>query len=345
MRYVNEIASAGMRGASLTHQLLAFSRKQILDIKRVDLNDIVTNLQKMLYRLIREDITLSFTPFAGSLPIMADPNQIEQVIINIVTNARDAMPDGGPLDISTDVVFVDEAFAGQNGQHRPGNYAVIRISDKGMGMDEGTKSKIFEPFFTTKEIGKGTGLGLAVVYGIIQQHNGMISVESDYGKGAAFIIYLPLIKGNVEVENRAPAAVDYKRGTETILLAEDNAMIRDMMSDILKGHGYKVIVAQDGEAALDLFIKNSRVIDMIILDMMMPHKKGFEVYLAIIKEAPHVRTLFITDYSESEVERHEIRRRNLPLLSKPYTIADLLKNVRDLLDKEDYPPFRPPCKK
>lgn len=335
MRYVNEIASAGMRGASLTHQLLAFSRKQILDIKHVDLNEIVNNLQKMLFRLIREDIALSFKPFTEPLPIMADPNQIEQVIINIVTNARDAMPNGGPLDISTDTFFIDDAFVRRHGVYNTGDYAVIRISDNGTGMDEETKSKIFEPFFTTKEIGKGTGLGLAVVYGIIQQHNGMVFVESEYGKGTVFSIYLPLIKGKVEVENRASADFDYKGGSETILLAEDNAMIRDMMSDILKRHGYKVIIAQDGEAAVDLFVKNSTAIDMVILDMMMPRKKGLAVYLDIIKEAPDIRTLFITGYSESEVERHEIKKRNLPLLSKPYTITDLLKNVRDLLDKKD----------
>jgi len=335
MRYVNEIVSAGMRGASLTHQLLAFSRKQILDIKRVDLNEIVKNLQKMLFRLIREDITLSFKPFEGHLPIMADPNQIEQVIINIVTNARDAMSNGGPLDISTEMFLVDDAFVRRHGEYKTGNYAVIRISDKGTGMDEYTKSKIFEPFFTTKEIGKGTGLGLAVVYGIIKQHNGMVFVESEYGKGTVFTIYLPLMKGKVEVEDSSSAEVDYKGGSETILLAEDNDMIREMMGDILKRHGYKVLIAQDGEAAVDLFIKNSKVIDLVILDMMMPRKKGLAVYLDIIKEAPNIKTLFITGYSESEVERHEIKKRNLPLLSKPYTIADLLKNIRDLLDKND----------
>jgi len=333
MRYVNEMASAGMRGASLTHQLLAFSRKQILDIKHVDLNDIVMNLQKMLYRLIREDIALNFVPFAGSLPIMADPNQIEQVIINIVTNARDAMPNGGPLDISTDMIFIDDAFAGQNGQHKAGNYAVIRISDRGMGMDEDTKSKIFEPFFTTKEIGKGTGLGLAVVYGIIQQHNGMIFVESERGNGSSFIIYLPLMKGNVEVENRVPLAVDYKGGSETILLAEDNIMIRDTTSDILRRHGYNVIMVEDGESAVKVFEEHCKTIDLVILDMMMPRKKGFEVYLEIFKKAPQIKALFITGYSESEVDRYEIKRRALPLLSKPYTIIDLLKNVREILDK------------
>jgi len=333
IRYVNEIASAGMRGASLTQQLLAFSRKQILDIRPVNLNEIVTNLQKMLLRLIREDINLSFTPFAGPLPIMADPNQIEQVIINIVTNARDAMPNGGPLSISTGIVYVDDAFVRQHDEAEIGNYAVIMIRDKGTGMDEETKRKIFEPFFTTKEIGKGTGLGLAVVYGIIHQHNGMIYLESEYGKGSTFTVHLPLLKGDIEVENRSALAVDYKGGSETILLAEDNPMIRDMTSEVLKRHGYKVITAEDGEVAVNLFMEQSKVIDIVILDLMMPRKKGLAVYLDIIKEAPQVKALFITGYSESEVDRYEIRRRALPLLSKPYTPVDLLKNVRELLDK------------
>jgi len=335
MRYVNEIASAAMRGAGLTHQLLAFSRKQILDMKQLNLNDIITNLQKMLLRLIREDITLTFMPFAGALPIKADPNQIEQVIINIVTNARDAMPNGGPLNISTDMVCIDNAFIDLHEEYKTGNYAVVKISDKGIGMDEDTKAKIFEPFFTTKEIGKGTGLGLSVAYGIIQQHNGMIFVESEYGNGTAFIVYLPLMNGNIEAEDKLPPTIDYKGGPETILLAEDNAMIRNMMSDLLKGHGYNIITAEDGETAVNLFKKHPNTIDLAILDLMMPRKKGFDVYLDMIKEAPQIKTLFITGYSESEVERHEIKRRNLPLLSKPYTIVDLLKNIREILDSNN----------
>lgn len=333
IRYVNEIASAGMRGASLTKQLLAFSRKQILEVKSVDLNEIVTNLQKMLRRLIREDITLSFVPFAGSLPIIADPNQIEQVIINIVTNARDAMPNGGPLNILTDKVFVDDSFVGRHEGGEAGNYAVIKISDKGTGMGEETKAKIFEPFFTTKEVGKGTGLGLAVVYGIIQQHKGMISVESESGSGTAFTIYLPLIKGRIEIEDRSRPDTDYKGGSETILLAEDNSMIRGMTSDILKRYGYNVITAEDGGAAVNVFMEQANIIDMVILDLMMPRKKGFDAYMEIIKESPQVKALFITGYSESEVERQEIRKRALPLLLKPYSLVDLLKNVRELLDK------------
>jgi two-component system, cell cycle sensor histidine kinase and response regulator CckA len=333
IRYVNEIASAGMRGAGLTQQLLAFGRKQILEVKPVNINDIVDNLQKMLHRLIREDITLTFTPFPDSLPIMGDPNQIEQVIINIITNARDAMPNGGPLSISTGIVHADESFVRHYEGAEIGNYAVITIRDKGIGIDDETRRRIFEPFFTTKEIGKGTGLGLAVVYGIIHQHNGMIHVESEYGKGSTFTVYLPLLKGDIiEVEKKIPLAIDCEGGAETILLAEDNPMIRDMTSEILKRHGYNVITAEDGGAAVNVFMKQSKLIHMVILDLMMPNKKGFDVYMEIIKEAPQVKALFITGYSESEVERQEIRKRSLPLLLKPYTLFDLLKNVRELLD-------------
>jgi two-component system, cell cycle sensor histidine kinase and response regulator CckA len=333
IRYVNEIASAGMRGASLTQQLLAFSRKQILDIRPVDLNEITANLQKMLLRLIREDINLSFMPFPASLPIMADPNQIEQVIINIVTNARDAMPDGGPISISTNIIYVDETFIGQHEDAESGNYAIISIRDKGTGIDEKTKRRIFDPFFTTKEMGKGTGLGLAVVYGIIHQHNGMIYVESEFGNGAEFTVYLPLIKGEVQIEKRTLTNNSCKGGSETILLAEDNPAIMDMASEVLKRYGYNVIAARDGEIALNLFMENSGKIDVVILDLMMPRKKGFDVYLDMIKKAPQIKVLFITGYSENEVERYEIKRMALPLMLKPFTIADLVKNVREALDK------------
>jgi two-component system, cell cycle sensor histidine kinase and response regulator CckA len=337
IRYVNEIASAGMRGASLTKQLLAFSRKQILEVKPVDLNEITTDLKKMLHRLIREDITLTFALFAGPLPITADPTQIEQVIINIVTNARDAMPNGGPLRISTEKVFIDDSFIRQHDGGEAGNYAVINISDKGIGMDADTKVKIFEPFYTTKEIGKGTGLGLAVVYGIVQQHKGMICVESEPGKGSSFSVYLPSLKGDMEIVDSPHSAIDYKGGSETILLAEDNPMIRDMINDILQRHGYNVITAKSGDVAVNLFMEQSKIIDMIILDLMMPGKKGFDVYMEIIKEPTKPKVLFITGYSESEVEQQEIRKRSLPLLLKPFTLVDLLKKIRELLDKGDSP--------
>ncbi len=332
MLYVKEVAAAGMRGAALTHQLLAFSRKQILDTKPIDLNDTMANLQKMLRRLIREDIVLSFRPFGEPLPVMADINQIEQVVVNLVTNARDAMPRGGPLDISTGIADVDEAFVRRHGYGEIGRYGVIAISDGGVGIDEETERRLFEPFFTTKEIDKGTGLGLAVVYGIIRQHKGMIRVESALGKGSVFTVYLPLLKGDRDVQGRQEEELSFMGGSETLLVAEDNEMLRNMTKATLESAGYRVILAEDGKAAVALFREHRARVALLVLDLMMPGKRGLEAYDEIRKEAPGMKALFVTGYSESDVEREEIDRRNLPLLLKPYKPRDFLARVRGLLD-------------
>lgn len=335
LAYVKELASAGMRGAALTNQLLAFSRKQILDMKPVDLNITMASLEKMLRRLIREDITLNFNITANHLKIMADANQVGQVVINLVTNARDAMPNGGSLIISTGSVFVDDVFIRQHGEGEIGQYAVITIRDDGVGMSAEIKQKIFEPFFTTKEIGKGTGLGLSVVYGIIRQHKGMIFVESEPGKGTVFTVYLPLLKEDADIDNAPAREIARKDGKETILIAEDNETLRKMTKDVLENHGYTVIPAEDGKSALTVFKEHKGAIDIIILDLMMPGKRGFDVYREIAQIAPQVKVLFVTGYSEDEVEQGEIRARALPLLFKPYTPFEFLKRVREILDGKD----------
>jgi PAS domain S-box-containing protein len=332
MHYVKELAAAGMRGAALTHQLLAFSRKQILDTKPIDLNKTMAILQKMLGRLIREDIALTFRPFGEPLPVMADANQIEQVVINLVTNARDAMPHGGPLDISTGIADIDEAFVRGYGYGVIGRYGVIAISDGGVGMDDETKRSIFEPFFTTKETDKGTGLGLAVVYGIIRQHKGMIRVESAPGKGSVFTVYLPLLEEDREVLEPQEEELSFMGGSETLLVAEDNEMLRNMTKDTLEGAGYRVIVAEDGRAAVALFREHRVRIALLIFDLVMPGKRGLEAYEEIRKEVPGMKALFVTGYAESDVEREEIDRRNLPLLMKPYRPGEFLAKVRELLD-------------
>lgn len=303
LAYVNELASAGTRGAALTHQLLAFGRKQILNVVPMDLNESIKSLQKMLRRLIREDISLSFKQWAGPLPVLADANQISQVVINLVTNARDAMPKGGALTISTGVAELDALFVRRLGYGEAGAYALASIADNGMGMDEETKGKIFDPFFTTKEIGKGTGLGLAVVYGIVRQHKGIVHVESEPSKGSRFDVYLPLLKGNVDVEKPFGEVADLWGGSETILVAEDDDMIRAMAGDILKSKGYRVLLAKDGAAAVAAFRKQSRAIDLIIFDLIMPTKGGLDAYLEIREEVPQVKALFVTGYSEAEIER------------------------------------------
>ncbi|HEX2967260.1 MAG TPA: ATP-binding protein, partial [Syntrophorhabdaceae bacterium] len=228
LSHVKEVVSAGMRGAALTNQLLAFSRKQILDMKPVDLNATMAGLTKMLRRLIREDIALTINLSTTPLSVMADDNQVAQVVINLVTNARDAMPNGGSILISTEVASVDDAFIRKYGEGEIAQYALISIQDNGVGMHADIKSKIFEPFFTTKEIGKGTGLGLSVVYGIIRQHKGMIFVDSTPGKGTLFTVYLPLLKEDVEVETEPSQRLELKTGTETLLIAEDNETLRRM---------------------------------------------------------------------------------------------------------------------
>jgi two-component system cell cycle sensor histidine kinase/response regulator CckA len=335
LSHVKELASAGMRGAALTNQLLAFSRKQMLDMKTVDLNTTIVNLEKMLRRLIREDITLSFNVAASPFWVMADANQMEQVVINLVTNARDAMPNGGSLAISTETVSIDDAFVRQHGEGEVGEYAAIVIRDDGIGMEAEIKRKIFEPFFTTKEIGKGTGLGLSVVYGIIRQHKGMIYVDSEPDKGTVFSVYLPMLKEDTDIEKQPVKEAKSKRGSETVLMAEDNEVLRKMTKDVLESHGYKVVSAEDGETALAVFREHKETIDLVILDLMMPGKRGFDVYCEIVKEAPQVKVLFVTGYSEDEVEHGEIRARALPLLSKPYTPFEFLRHVRETLDSTD----------
>ncbi len=334
--YVHELAAAGMRGAALTHQLLAFSRKQILHIRPIDLNETMTNLQKMLQRLIREDVELNFVPFPEKLPVMADVNQVEQVIINLVTNARDAMPKGGKLDVSTGTADIDDAFIRRNGYGEIGRYATITIADNGTGMDETTRQRIFEPFFTTKEVNKGTGLGLSVVYGIIRQHKGMIQVQSRLGKGSTFTVYLPLLKERHDIEiagSRKEEEGTFVGGTETILFAEDNEMLRTMTGNILRENGYTVFAAEDGAAAVDLFRQHRETIDLVVFDLIMPGKRGLQAYLEILEEDPEIKALFVTGYSEDDVEREELSKRNLTVLMKPYNPISFLRQVRELLDK------------
>ena len=336
MPYVDELIAAGMRGAALTHQLLAFSRKQIMDMKPVDLNKTLGNLEKMLRRLIREDITLRCETSTEPFFILADATQMEQVIINLVTNARDAMPDGGKMIISTGASFIDETFLRHHaeGESAFGQYAFISIRDSGMGMAPQTRQKIFEPFFTTKDIGKGTGLGLSVVYGIVRQHKGMIHVESEPGSGAVFTIYLPILKEVLDAEKPAPKPIEGQKGTETLLVAEDNEALRRMTKEVLEDYGYKVISAADGKAALDAFRRHPESIDMVILDLIMPGKRGFEVYKEIVGETSRIKALFMTGHSEDEAKFGEIRRNALPLLRKPFSPHELLHSVREVLDGE-----------
>ncbi|NLI16590.1 MAG: response regulator [candidate division Zixibacteria bacterium] len=329
---LEEIKKAAERASSLTHQLLAFSRKQIMSPKVLDLNKVVGNMEKMLKRLIGEDIDMVFIPKENLYRIWADQGQIEQVIMNIVVNARDAMPDGGKITIETANVELDEAYAHAHGNVRRGPHVVLSISDTGIGMDENTKSRIFEPFFTTKEVGKGTGLGLATVYGIVKQTGGDIYVYSEPGKGTTFKIYLPQI--NQEQENRAGAENTNESldGDETILLVEDEKSLRDLAFAILVRRGYTVLEAGNGEEATAISRNYNGTIHLMLTDVIMPLMNGRELADKLRQERPDMHVLFMSGYTDEAIIRHGVLDSMDAFIQKPFTPVRLAKTVREILD-------------
>ena len=276
--YVDPILISAERAASLTHSLLAFSRKQIMSTRPVNLNEIVGVVKKLIVRLIGEDIEVKILLSEDALTVMADPGQIEQVLINLATNARDAMEGGGVLTIITKPVELDNNFIMAHNYGKKGKYAFVSVTDTGTGMDERTKEKIFDPFFTTKEVGKGTGPGLAIVYGIIKQHNGYINVYSEQGQGTTFNIYLPLTRKAEVKETKLAEIASSMDGAETVLLAEDEGEVRQITKTVLEKFGYKVIEAVDGEDAVNKFMENRDKIELLIFDVIMPKKTGKEAY-------------------------------------------------------------------
>ena len=292
---IEHILAASGRAASLIQSLLAFSRKQIILLKLVDINEILHDIKTMLSRIIGEDIDFKVDTAAKRLTVEADKSQIEQALMNLATNARDAMPHGGTLTISAEEVEIDGRFIQMHQFGEPGRYAVITVADTGVGMDEKTKKNIFEPFFTTKEVGKGTGLGLAMVYGTIKQHNGYINVYSEPGKGTTFKIYLPLAgSGEQPAEKKGVSTVS--AGTETILLVEDEETVRVIIRSLLEESGYRVLEAMDGEDGLRLFKENRGKIDLVLSDIIMPKMQGREMYEEIKKISPDIKILFISGY-------------------------------------------------
>ena len=326
------IKDASDRAASLTRQLLAFSRRQVLESKVLDLNAIVTNLYEMLPRLIGEDLDIVsiLQPALGR--VKADPGQIEQVLLNLAVNARDAMPRGGKLTIETANVVLDENYARDHATVQPGPHVMLAVSDTGSGMDAATKARIFEPFFTTKEIGKGTGLGLATVYGIVKQSGGSIWVYSEPGKGTTFKIYFPRVEG--ELEETAP--VDDRprilRGTETVLLAEDEEMVRNLMRTILEGQGYTVLVARDATEALSFGHRHHGSIPLLVTDVVMPGMSGRELAAQLAMAHPETKVLYVSGYTDDAVVRHGVLNAGLAFLQKPFSAESFLLKVRDALD-------------
>ncbi len=330
--YVDQILSSAEKSANLTRQLLAFSRKQVIAPEETDLNALVRGMEKLLLRLISEDIELKTELVSVDLTVMVDPGQIEQVVMNLCTNARDAMPHGGMLAIGTDVIELDESYVRTQELPGSGRYALISVTDTGMGMDEKTRQRIFEPFFTTKELGKGTGLGLSIVYGIIKQHNGNITVYSEPGKGTTFKIYLPLVKSGIEGA-KAVEPVPPRGGTETILIAEDNEEVRVLMKSILEEYGYRVIEAVDGEEAVNKFIDNKDRIQLVVADVIMPKKSGREAVDEIRKTNPDVKVLFASGYTADAIDKKGILEDGVDFISKPVAPHDLLVKIREVLDK------------
>jgi two-component system cell cycle sensor histidine kinase/response regulator CckA len=330
---ISQILTSAERAASLTQSLLAFSRKQVLNPRNVDLNESILKIERFLSRVIGEDIELSLSLSDEALMIFVDPTQIEQVLMNLATNARDAMPKGGRLMIATETLLINEEQTRIHGFASPGRYAVLMVSDTGEGMDEQTKAKIFDPFFTTKEIGRGTGLGLSIVYGIVRQSNGYINVYSEPGQGTAFRINFPIVSspagGGLPAEVQQPL----RGGTETILFAEDNQTIRLLNAGVLKEFGYSVFEAVDGEEALRKFREQRDRIRLLILDVIMPKMSGREVFEYARRSDPSVRGIFTSGYPADLIQKEGVLESGLHFLPKPYSPQTLLRKVREVLDQ------------
>lgn len=330
---IREIKKAADRAADLTRQLLAFSRKQILQPRIVNLNQVIADMKKMLRRLIGEDIELE-TNLAPDLGlVLVDPGQIDQVVMNLVVNARDALPRGGKLTISTAQAEITAADVPRYIGSKPGSYVLLEVRDNGLGMSEEVQSHVFEPFFTTKELGKGTGLGLSTVYGIVKQSNGYIWVESALGEGTAFRIYLPRLEGQAVAESRPEKAASSCRGTETILLVEDNDLVRRLARSVLEQFGYRVLEARNGEEAYRLGRGYEERIDLLLTDVVMPGRSGQTLAGQIREMRPETEVLFMSGYSEESTLNQGTLRGGRHFLQKPFSPQELGQRVRKLLDE------------
>ncbi|RQW77648.1 MAG: response regulator, partial [Geobacter sp.] len=330
--YPAKIMASANRAAVLTQGLLTYSRKQPLHPRPVDVNEVVEQVEHMLARLLNEEIELSIHTVKTPLTVLADSLQIEQVLINLATNARDAMPRGGMLQIATGWLEMDVNFIKAHGYGKPGSYALITVSDTGAGMDDGTKKRIFEPFYTTKEVGKGTGLGLSITYGIVKQHDGFINVDSEVGKGTTFAIYLPLtdIQGVVQPQTlqMIPAT-----GNETVLLVEDDEALRNTLKEILENSGYRVIGAVDGEDGFRKFQEYGDKIQLLILDVIMPKKNGRQLNEEIQAQSPGTKAVFISGYTADILSARGTLQDDTILITKPLASHTLLTKIREVLDK------------
>jgi CheY-like chemotaxis protein len=328
---VKAMLQAAEKAAGLTRQLMVFSRRQMLQTEVLDLNSVVAESEKLVRRLIGEDIRLTFAPGPETGLVRADRGQIDQVIFNLAVNARDAMPSGGILKIETATVEVDEGEHRSNVESQPGSYVLLGVTDTGIGMDEATASHIFEPFFTTKEVGKGTGLGLSVVYGIVKQSNGFIRVHSAPGQGTQFKIYLPRVnEASAPVRDAGTPPLIW-RGSETILLVEDEPALREKVGEILEQSGYKLLIARDGEEGLRVAFEDTRPIHLLLTDVVMPGLSGPELARRVQAVRPETRILYMSGYPHAR-DTASVVESGLHLISKPFTKENLLRRLRQILE-------------
>ena len=333
--YLNELLAAAERASNLTNNLLAFGRKQDQKLQRVELNDLVRKMEKFLQKIIGEDVKIKTVLTREAVAILADSGQMEQVIMNLATNARDAMGSGGTLSIETDIVEIDTQFAHMHGYGEPGRYVMLSVSDTGAGMDEETKRRIFEPFFTTKGIGKGTGLGLSIVYGIVKQHDGFITVYTEPGRGTSFRLLFRNADdktGEGRVEEKEAASV-LEGGRETMLVVDDDRAIRNLLEKYLTGLGYTVILAEDGEDALEKYNGRDGAIDLVIMDTVMPKKNGKETLRDIRAIRPGQKVLLMSGYSSDVIQGQDLQKEGVDFILKPLRPLQLVRMAREILDR------------
>ncbi|HEY3377258.1 MAG TPA: histidine kinase N-terminal 7TM domain-containing protein [Armatimonadota bacterium] len=329
VRPIEAIQDAAQRAATLTRQLLAFSRKQVLETRVLDLSAVVAEFSPMLHRLIGEDVTLTTKLPMLTGRIQADPSQLQQILMNLAVNARDAMPDGGTLSIETADVTLEHAL----GEVPPGDYATLFMRDTGLGMDADTLSHVFEPFFTTKAQGKGTGLGLSTVYGLVTQHNGYITAESTPGQGSTFTVFLHRVQAAIALEDTASLTAPVPAGCETVLLVEDEAMVRTLVCDVLATHGYRVLVAEHGDAALAIAQHHQAPIALLLTDVIMPGMNGRELAERLIALHPETAVLYMSGYPENVISQHGILDPGLHFLPKPFSVLQLTQTVYMLIQR------------
>jgi two-component system cell cycle sensor histidine kinase/response regulator CckA len=332
MEDLEEIRKAARRAAALTRQLLAFSRKQVLEPRLIDLNDIVLNLDKMLRSLISENIELKTSLASNLAATRADPNQVEQVIMNLAINARDAMPDGGTLTIETKNATLDQSYAAQHVAVIPGDYVMLAVTDTGCGMDEATQARMFEPFFTTKPVGRGTGLGLSTVYGIVKQSGGNIWIYSEPNKGTTFKIYLPAVEALPEQLDKPASPRAVKGGGGTVLVVEDDEQLRRLTHRALASRGYVVLEADRGSTAIDLARRHKGPLDLLLTDIVMPDMNGRKLADTIRASRPGLRVLYMSGYPDGAIASHGILEPGVAYLAKPFTTDAIVAKVREVLE-------------